>query len=60
MGHALFSLRLVQVVTLEVLAPPISAALCSPNLQLTTQRLSHHKRLVALIALDIAIDKRGR
>jgi AraC-like DNA-binding protein len=55
----LFPLRLVEAITPEVFSPPIFAALCSPNLRLATQRLSRYKRLVAPMALDVSVDKRG-
>jgi AraC-like DNA-binding protein len=58
-GDPLFPLRLVDAITPEVFSPPIFAALCSPNLRLATQRLSHYKRLVAPMALDVSVDKRG-
>jgi len=58
-GDPLFPLRLVDAITPEIFSPPIFAALCSPNLRLATQRLSHYKRLVAPMALDVSIDKRG-
>jgi AraC-like DNA-binding protein len=58
-GDPLFPLRLVDAITPEIFSPPIFAALCSPNLRLATQRLSHYKRLVAPMALDVSVDKRG-
>ena len=58
-GDPLFPLRLVEAITPEVFSPPIFAALCSPNLRLATQRLSRYKRLVAPMALDVSVDKRG-
>jgi AraC-like DNA-binding protein len=58
-GDPLFPLRLVDAITPEIFSPPIFAALCSPNLRLAAQRLSHYKRLVAPMALDVAVDKRG-
>ena len=58
-GDPLFPLRLVEAITPEIFSPPIFAALCSPNLRLATQRLSRYKRLVAPMALDVSVDKRG-
>lgn len=58
-GDPLFPLRLVDAITPEAFSPPIFAALCSPNLRLATQRLSQYKRLVAPMALDLTVDKRG-
>lgn len=58
-GDPLFPLRLVEAITPEIFSPPIFAALCSPNLRLATQRLSHYKRLVAPMALDVTLDPRG-
>lgn len=58
-GDPLFPLQLVEAITPEVFSPPIFAALCSPNLRLAAQRLSHYKRLVAPMALDVSVDKRG-
>lgn len=58
-GDPLFPLRLVEAITPEIFSPPIFAALCSPNMRLATQRLSHYKRLVAPMALDMSFDARG-
>lgn len=58
-GDPLFPLRLVDAITPEIFSPPIFAALCSPNLRLATQRLSHYKRLVAPMALDVSVEKCG-
>lgn len=58
-GDPLFPLRLVDAITPEVFSPPVFAALCSPNLRLAAQRLSHYKRLVAPMALDVSVDARG-
>lgn len=58
-GDPLFPLRLVDAITPEVFSPPMFAALCSPHFRLATQRLSHYKRLVAPMALDVSIDKSG-
>lgn len=57
-GDPLFPLRLVDAITPEVFSPPIFAALCSPTLRLATQRLSHYKRLVAPMALDVSTGPR--
>lgn len=58
-GDPLFPLRLVDAITPEVFSPPIFAALCSANLHQAAQRLSHYKRLVAPMALDVSLDQRG-
>lgn len=58
-GDPLFPLRLVEAITPEIFSPPIFAALCSPNLRLATHRLSHYKRLVAPMALDVTVKPRG-
>ncbi|MCG8419280.1 MAG: AraC family transcriptional regulator [Proteobacteria bacterium] len=49
----LFPLRLGQAVTTEFFYPPIFAAMCSPNMLIAMQRLSHYKRLVAPQALHV-------
>lgn len=58
-GDPLFPLRLVEAITPEIFSPPIFAALCSPSMRMATQRLSHYKRLVAPMALDVSADARG-
>ncbi|HEY9105699.1 MAG TPA: helix-turn-helix domain-containing protein, partial [Roseateles sp.] len=47
-------------VTAEVFSPPLFAALCSANLVQALQRLAQHKRLVAPMALDLALQADGR
>lgn len=59
LGDPLFPIRLIEAITPEVFSPPMFAALCSPNLRLATQRLSHYKRLVAPMVLDIKVDTQG-
>jgi AraC-like DNA-binding protein len=59
LGDPRFPLRLVEAITPEVFSPPIFAALCSPNLHLATQRLARYKKLVAPMALEVSVDKRG-
>lgn len=52
----LFSLHLGQVLTTEAFHPPIFAALCSSNYAVAIRRLSHFKRLVAPIELQVDDD----
>jgi AraC-like DNA-binding protein len=48
-----FPLRLGQAVPVEAFHPAIFAALCSPNLNVGLTRLSHFKRLVGPMTLDV-------
>ncbi len=59
-GDPLFPLRLVDALSTEVFSPPLFAALCSPDLASALQRLAHHKRLVAPMALDLQPGADGR
>jgi len=59
-GDPLFPLRLVDALSVEVFSPPLFAALCSPDLGSALQRLAHHKRLVAPMALDLQQQPDGR
>jgi len=56
----LFALRVVDALSTEVFSPPLFAALCSPDLASALQRLAHHKRLVAPMALDLLEGSDGR
>lgn len=58
-GGPAFPLRLIDALTPEVFSPPLFAALCSLNLRLAALRLSHYKRLVAPMALDVSAAKQG-
>lgn len=49
-------LELGQNVSIEAFDPAIFAALCSPNLNIATQRLSKFKRLVGPFKLDVSIE----
>lgn len=48
-----FPLKLAQAMTAETFSPPLFAALCSPNLGIAVQRISHYKRLIAPMRLDV-------
>ncbi len=48
-----FPLRLGQTISVESFHPAFFAALCSPNLNVAMTRLSHFKRLVGPITLDV-------
>jgi AraC-like DNA-binding protein len=52
-GDPLFPLRLVEAISAEAFVPPLFAALCSPDLGTAVRRISHYKRLVAPMALDV-------
>jgi len=44
-------LKIGQMITVELFDPAIFACICSPNLTVALQRLSHFKRLIGPIAL---------
>lgn len=46
-------IHVAELFSAESFAPPIFAAMCSPNLTVALRRLSHYKRLVAPMTLDI-------
>lgn len=48
-----FPLRLGQTVSVEAFSPPIFAALCSPNLNIALQRLSHFERLIGPMRFEV-------
>ena len=50
-GGPALAIRLAEA-TSELFSVPVFAAVCSPDLYVATQRLSDHKRLMALIRLD--------
>lgn len=50
-------LKIGQMITVELFDPAIFACICSPNLNIALQRLSHFKRLVGPIALHLKIDE---
>ncbi|MEO1272301.1 MAG: AraC family transcriptional regulator ligand-binding domain-containing protein, partial [Myxococcota bacterium] len=52
-GDPLLPLRLGELMTAEVLLPPLFAALCSPNLVVALERISTYKRLVGPMALYV-------
>ncbi len=47
-------LLLGQAVPVESFSPPVFAALCSPDLRVALERLSHYKRLIGPLTLDVA------
>ncbi len=55
-GAQVFPLHVVERVTTEVMSPPLFAAMCSPNLEIASQRLGTYKRLVCPMALDVVSD----
>lgn len=56
-GDALFPLRVVEMVTTESFLPPLFAALCSPNLTVAAERIAQYKRLIAPMALIVAMKR---
>lgn len=58
-AEPLFPLRLTEVIKSEAFDPPIFAALCSSNLTTAARRLSHYKRLIAPMRLQVEQDSRG-
>lgn len=54
-GDPCLPLRIGSSVSVEAFDPPIFAALCSPDLNHALMRLSHFKRLVAPMALDVDV-----
>lgn len=55
-GSDTFPLDLIHAASTESLSPPVFAALCSPDLHTAVQRLSHYKRLIAPVRLDVDMD----
>ena len=53
----LFPIRLGQVIKTESFMPPLFAALCSPDLLTALQRLAHHKRLMAPMAMEVDVTR---
>lgn len=53
-----FPLRLAQTITPEIFSPPIFACLCSRNLNIALQRITHYKPLVAPVHLKIEQNER--
>ncbi|WP_213014834.1 AraC family transcriptional regulator [Acinetobacter rathckeae] len=51
------ALKIGQMITVELFDPAIFACICSPNLNIALQRLSHFKRLVGPMALQLDIDE---
>ncbi|MFN6102781.1 MAG: AraC family transcriptional regulator ligand-binding domain-containing protein, partial [Burkholderiales bacterium] len=49
----LLPLTLIRSIRSESFSPPLFAALCSPDLQIATKRISRYKDLVAPIRLDV-------
>lgn len=56
-GDPEFPIRVVEAATAESFAPPLFAALCSPNLRVALERLSTYKRLIAPMALDVRVGR---
>jgi AraC-like DNA-binding protein len=50
-------LKIGQMITVELFDPAIFACICSPNLTIALQRLSHFKRLIGPIALHPKVDE---
>ena len=55
MGERAAALEIGQSVSVEAFDPPIFAALCSPDLNTAAQRLSHFKRLIGPLTLDVEV-----
>ena len=51
-----FPLKLGQAISTESFSPPIFAALCSPNLNVAMERLSHYKKLIGPMTLQVEKD----
>jgi AraC-like DNA-binding protein len=48
-------LLLAEHMTVEAFDPPIFACICSPNLNVAMQRLSHYKPLIGPMILDVSV-----
>lgn len=48
-----FPIKVGQAISVEAFSPPVFAALCSPNLNVALTRLSHFKKLIGPMTLDI-------
>lgn len=53
-----FPLRFAEAVRSESFSPPLFAALCSPDLLTACRRISHYKRLVAPMKLEVSFHDR--
>src|SRR5262245_32531567 len=51
-----FVIRVAEALSFEMFDPPVFAAMCSDDLTIALQRLSHYKRLCAPVALDVTVD----
>ena len=51
-----FVIRIAEALSFEMFDPPVFAAMCSDDLAVALQRLSHYKRLCAPVALDVTVD----
>lgn len=50
-------LKVGQMITVELFDPAIFACVCSPNLTIALQRLSHFKKLVGPMLLSVAVEQ---
>ncbi len=55
----MFSLRIVETVSVESFDPPLFAALCSANLMQAVQRLAKYKQLLAPMSLEVEVGNSG-
>lgn len=50
-----FAIRLIEAMSMEVMSPPVFAALCSPSMSIAAQRLRDYKRLCAPMKIDVEL-----
>lgn len=50
-------LKIGQMITVELFDPAIFACVCSPNLTIALQRLSHFKKLIGPMLLSVAVEQ---
>ena len=58
-GNATFPLRIARMISTEAFHPLFFAVLCSPNMRVGMTRISHFKRLVGPMRLDVEEDRGG-
>ncbi|MFD7072615.1 helix-turn-helix transcriptional regulator [Nocardioides sp. NPDC059952] len=59
-GRADLAVEIGNAISVEMFAPPIFAALCSPNLATAATRLAAHKPLIGPLRIDVDSDDAGR
>ena len=55
-GGEHFVLQLIDALGMEMMSPPVFAALCSPSMTIAAQRLRDYKRLCAPMRIDVDLD----